>query len=495
MHQRVAPSPFIFALCWCACLFIVPPAARAGESLIKNGSFAEWNGATPVGWRLDVGARTNGASESTVRKIAGPALLLEGDGKTGVWRSVSQEFSARPNAYYRIQFEARAKDLVREANQFDNCYVGLMINDSGGQKLGLLYRNVFEADWAKGLIVARMPPETATATVLIFLSKTGLLGVKNVRVEQLQPDDSFAVLVDDMDRYYSFFASKAIDWNSLVNRYRERAQKAADSEEFVSVIKEMLAELGDMHVWINTPDGRTVPTHMNDSPPNFNYKAMAAELKSVRQFNRFGFIGRTEEGFAVAAIGTLSVDDKTLGEFSSALEGVLSDAPGLILDLRANSGGNELVAARIASMLTDERRIYAKAKIRAGNRHGDLIDQPPRLIAPRNQVTFTRPIVCLVGPRCVSSGEAFAMMLKAIPHATLVGQPTQGASGNPDPVALPNGVTVFYSRWTAELPDGTPLEGTGVQPDVFIEHKGDGDPTFDEAVKILSEKVTSGKAR
>ena len=74
-------------------------------------------------------------------------------------------------------------------------------------------------------------------------------------------------------------------------------------------------------------------------------------------------------------------------------------------------------------------------------------------------------------------------MMKALPHVTLIGQPTRGASGNPASVDLPNGISVSYSRWVDMLPDGTPIEGKGVSPDITVEHESPGDPTFDAAVK------------
>jgi hypothetical protein len=52
-------------------------------------------------------------------------------------------------------------------------------------------------------------------------------------------------------------------------------------------------------------------------------------------------------------------------------------------------------------------------------------------------------------------------------------------------VDLPNGVSVWFSRWVDELPDGTPLEGRGVPPDRKVPHAGPGDPTFREGLAIL----------
>lgn len=81
-------------------------------------------------------------------------------------------------------------------------------------------------------------------------------------------------------------------------------------------------------------------------------------------------------------------------------------------------------------------------------------------------------------------------MLKAMDHVTLAGQPTRGASGNPHPVKLANGVSVWFSRWVSMESDGRQTEGVGIQPDMVLVHSGKGDPTFRAAVQALKDKLS-----
>jgi C-terminal processing protease CtpA/Prc len=107
-------------------------------------------------------------------------------------------------------------------------------------------------------------------------------------------------------------------------------------------------------------------------------------------------------------------------------------------------------------------------------------------------------VVCVLGPGCVSSGEGFAKMMKCLPHVATLGSPTRGSSGNPRPFTLPGvPVTVMYSRWVDMLPDGTPVEGRGVPPEILVdlpetsyEH---ADPTWERALKVLREKVRAAR--
>lgn len=472
---------------------VVPTLAPAEEPQIINGSFEEWEGSTPVGWTIEIGATTGGNEpKSTIRKTDGPALMLQGNASTKAWQLVSQSFPVRPRGCYRFSFEGYVKDVKRDPGQFDNCYVGIFIKDGTGSVLSRDIRTVSVPAWKKDFLFFRPPEGATTGEVMIFLSKTGVLCVKNVHVESVKPEDSFQVLVDDMDRNYSFFALKGIDWKELSERYRDKAEGAKDTSEFIEVVVEMLSELEDIHVWIETSQGGRVSVYSSSGDENFNYRAVAQRLHGMRRFGRLGFVGRTSEGYGVVVATSLTADETTIRQFLAAIE-ELCDTPGMIVDLRANGGGSEPLAGRVAAMFADERRSYAGSLLRSSLEHDDFYQTEGRFVEPANGVTYRQPVICLIGRGCVSSGEGFALMMKCLPQVTLVGQPTRGASGNPAPVPLPNGVSVWYSRWISLLPDGTPIEGKGVPPDVLVQHEGQGDPTFDATVKMLGAKIAEFK--
>jgi C-terminal processing protease CtpA/Prc len=251
----------------------------------------------------------------------------------------------------------------------------------------------------------------------------------------------------------------------------------------------MLAELEDLHVWIELPDGRTLHPYASGHRANYDYRAVRAKLDPCRAFGQLGFTGRTKEGFGVVVIDALPPENDDL--YAQLIDATtrMFDAPGFVVDLRSNGGGAEPRAAQIAGLFADKRYLYARSKVRSGPRADEFRESRARYIEPAVSEPFTRPVVCLVGPGCVSSGEGFALMMKAMDHVTLVGQPTRGASGNPHPVTLPNGVKVWFSRWVSMEPDGTPIEGRGIAPHVRVEHTGPGDPTFQKAVELLRKKT------
>jgi hypothetical protein len=162
--------------------------AESAESIVVNGSFQKWTDGAPDGWTVEIGA-TNGAEapKSVVQSIKGPALMLRGDASTMAWHSVSQELPVQLGGKYRLEFETRTKDIRREGRQFNNCYVGVMSMDGSGKPIAPKIEDVAadSAEWKKHRVDFAVPQSAKSTKLLVFLSKSGILGVKNVCVTPL----------------------------------------------------------------------------------------------------------------------------------------------------------------------------------------------------------------------------------------------------------------------------------------------------------------------
>ncbi|KAF0247148.1 MAG: hypothetical protein FD180_87 [Planctomycetota bacterium] len=459
----------------------------AGDNLLTNADFAEWKEGLPAGWKAAKGAGAPGGKESEILKGEDGGVQLGGDGSTAVWRVLSQEMSGKAEGYLRLTFEARVTGLKVEGSQFDNAWIGLAGLGDGAQPLVEARERVISEDWTAFEML--MPQvKTPVVRVSVFLSKTGRLEARKFVLEKLAPEDSAGVLLRQLGRHYSYFDLKKLDWPAMVKRHRAKLEGAADAEAFAAAARDLLAELQDPHVYLDKPDGSRVGTFERKWARNFDYKWVGKQLESPVQIGKVAFAGTTADGFGVVAIGSLVLDEATAAKIVAEIDARL-DAPGFIVDLRGNSGGNEKWAQEFASIFADQERVYAKARFRNGPKSNDFGQEHERRVAPRKGKTFTKPVVVLTGPGCMSSGEGFVKAMKCLPHVTLVGLPTGGASGNPAPVALPNGVTVWFSRWYDMTPDGTSFEGKGIAPDIEVKQEGEGDAAFVKAVEILKEKT------
>jgi hypothetical protein len=156
-----------------------------GQSLVKNGDFEDWQDDKPADWQVEIGANNGGQKPvSELRRIAGPALMLRGDSTTMAWRSVSQDLSLQPQQSYTMSWEALAEGVKREGRQYDNCYVGVMHFDAAGKRLDMTIEDLSRVtEWKRQEIKISPPAATAKSKLIIFLSKSGSLKVKDISLE------------------------------------------------------------------------------------------------------------------------------------------------------------------------------------------------------------------------------------------------------------------------------------------------------------------------
>lgn len=475
-------------------LLVVPclgarPAA-AGDLAVRNADFATWQDGLPVHWTRSVGARSAGspATPSVIEQREQGGVALAGDADTRVWHLLSQTMNTPPSAYVELRFRARALGLQRARDQFGSCYVGLILRGADGKPRTFQVADVRHRAWQERVVRMRLPTKATRVDVAMFLSQSGRLEVQSVSLHTLGPDDAFDVLVSEMDRHYSHFHLNGIDWKALTAKHATAARAARTPAAFIDAIRPMLAALEDGHVWIQAPDGTRSWPHTPRVEPNFDVRVLMSRLEGGTQVVRSVLSGRTPEGFGYLALGTMQLDETQYAAVEAALRSHF-DTPGIILDLRVNAGGQETWGQRLCGLLARSRVHYASQQMRSGPAHDDLAAAGTRHVTPAAQGRYAGPVVALIGPGCVSSGEGMAMMLKAMPGIPLVGLPTRGSSGNPQPVTLPNRVTVWFSRWVSQLPDGTPIERRGVPPDITVKHVPGKDAALDEAVKILKAKA------
>lgn len=464
----------------------------AGDNLLTNGDLAEWKDGAPAGWEVMKGAGSDFGELSVLEKGGDGGMRLAGGKATGQWRVVKQQVKTDKERRYVLRFESRARGLALEPGQFDNANVQVFVNFQRMPRVtgsGTTFHPLDwepEYDWTPTEIL--LEPKLSLVVVSFFLSKTGSLEIRNVALAEASAGDSADLLVSQVGRTYSYFDAKKLDWGDIASRHREALRKAADPAAFADEACAMLAELKDIHVTVSVAHGPALPTFSRSWERNFSFDAIVPDLEDAVQFRKSGCIGKTSEGFVYLALLDLTFDD---GVLESVVAEILkrADAPGFILDLRANSGGDEKKAQAIAGLFADKERVYALSRVRNGP--GPRHFGPPRerLLRPRDGTPITKPVIVLTGPGCISSGEGFVKMMKALPHVTLVGGTTAGASANPVRVELPNGVTVHVSSWVDLLPDGTATEGKGIAPDVAVEFGTKGDAPFEKAVQLLKEKA------
>jgi carboxyl-terminal processing protease len=161
---------------------------------------------------------------------------------------------------------------------------------------------------------------------------------------------------------------------------------------------------------------------------------------------------------------------------------------GLILDLRANSGGRTDVGSRVASLFLErDTPIYLST-----SRRGQT---SARRATPPNQV-WTRPVTVLIDGGTASMGEILAATLQEQGVAQLVGETTAGAVAGSIVIPLIDGSALQVTTVRIDSGLGRILNNIGVEPDINIpmvpeDLRGGADPQLDVAMSVLRAQINT----
>ncbi len=319
-------------------------------------------------------------------------------------------------------------------------------------------------------------------------------GGKVSRAEMRAADNTEAVeeLRRAIDEKYSYRDLRNINWDRLFDKYVPAMEKAKTPQEFAEAAEELLANAKDAHIWVKIGDRNVKGGFKRRVTENYNFKILEETIPHWRKRSKAVFSGRFRDDIGYIFISSWSKGSaKALEQAYKALE-KFSDAPGLIIDVRGNSGGSEPLAQEFAGCFLNEPEVYARHVYRDVGEPGGFGRPRNRVIEPsEGRPKYRGKIAVLTGPVNMSSCEAFLLMMKQVPGCKLIGEKSYGSSGNPKPTELSNGVTVFLPSWKAMLPDGTCFEGEGIEPDILVkttekELKSE-DPVLAAALKWLRE--------
>jgi len=206
-----------------------------------------------------------------------------------------------------------------------------------------------------------------------------------------------------------------------------------------------------------------------------------------------------ESGLGYLRITTFSDDYNLMAQLWERYIKTLNDekVPGLILDLRANSGGSLGLAMSFAGYFTETTvELYTSYYYNENSGQFESTSGPT-LLEPA-PVFFGGPLAILVSPDCVSACEGFAYALQKAGRAIVVGHyPTAGAFGEvgQGQYLLPGEIKMQFPTGRPQLPDGqVAIEGTGVIPDILVpvteeSALGKVDALLQAAIKALLDQL------
>lgn len=331
--------------------------------------------------------------------------------------------------------------------------------------------------------------ESAESTPLAF--HTASAGGRGASFPPPTPDENDAA-IEELRRLigesYSYRDRVVRDWREVISREAPSMRGATSRAAFARCAARALATAQDLHITLGVNDA-TFPTYRVAPDRNFDARSVRAIVKGFTEHNGVVSSGELEGGVGYLLISGWPSDAAMYAPAFDVIER-FKDAPGLVIDVRPNGGGDESMAEQVAARFARARSVYSRNAYRDATSPTGFSRVFAREIGPDPaHARFEKPVVVLIGNGCMSSNESFVLMMRHGAGAVLVGDRTFGASGNPKGHNLGNGVQVRLPSWKDFLPDGSELEGRGVSPDVSVPERVSAadDPVIRAALKKLAE--------
>lgn len=308
------------------------------------------------------------------------------------------------------------------------------------------------------------------------------------------PTGNFEALWKIMDEHYCFFEYKqqayGLDWDAVYNKYKVRVSDKMSATQLFEVLCDMLSELRDGHVNLTSSMdyGRYWAWH-EDYPKNYSdtlerrylgtdYKIAAGLTYRVLDDN----IGYIRYASFQSPVGEGNLDDCL---------SYLALCRGLIIDIRNNGGGDLTTAEQLAGRFVNEKTLVSFIQHKTGAGHNAFSSLEPRYLEPSSNLRWHKGVCVLTNRSVFSAANDFAVMMRALPNVTIVGDHTGGGSGLPMSSSLPNGWTVRYSA--SPMYDRNKQQTEfGIAPDVSVSFTDEAtaagiDPIIETARELLTK--------
>lgn len=325
--------------------------------------------------------------------------------------------------------------------------------------------------------------EAAEVTPLRF--RTRAAGAPAVILTPQQNHAACGELRRVMKDVYSYRDRLRIDWNRVFDEAEPDLVACQRPVQFAKRIAPVLAQAQDLHMTLRVSPF-TFPTATRTMPRNADMRVLTRCIDGFARKGDDVSLGKFErDGIGYIGISSWSATDKPAPEIA-ALD-ALKDCKGLIVDVRFNSGGDEIRARDFAARFVSTPATYSKNQYRdpaSADGWGRVLERRIEPAGPR----FEGPVVVLMGRANMSSCESFLLMMKCA-DATLMGERSWGSSGNPHAFELGNGVTLVVPTWRDLTPEGAEIEGVGIAPDIELKYIPDPAGSADNLVDAARARL------
>jgi carboxyl-terminal processing protease len=332
------------------------------------------------------------------------------------------------------------------------------------------------------------------------------------------PERNFEFLWETFHNRYPFFELRHVDWKRQYETYRPKVTNKTSKDELFDIFCRMLRPLNDGHVELKAKlsGERKARYFRPEKKPRFHQEFTKRERKRLFKTTKRTLVGygfgkptKTEawmlhycRSAQFGYIRILELEGVSKRRLTAALDGIARDfgiLKGIIIDIRDNPGGEDSIAITIINRFCGRKRVAFHRKTKIGPGKTDFTPLKTWYLEPQGNVQFAGSIALLTCDSVFSGGEAFALALKELPQATIIGDHTNGIFSYQLEKKLPNGWELCLSYQVYLSANMVCYEGKGVPVDIkLLNKKADIengiDPLITRALGVLKSK-TAGAMR
>jgi carboxyl-terminal processing protease len=280
-------------------------------------------------------------------------------------------------------------------------------------------------------------------------------------------EKTFENLWNIFDKKYTLFVPKRVDWDALYKIYRPKVSSQTSESELFDIMAALLSHLNDNHVRLESPNRSYRSGILGTMPPMENFFPL---IKTKYLHGCKDCAAGMFSGWLTDSIGYFHIQYfENVEQSANVIDQILDefkDTKAIVIDVRENYGGEDMVGKVIADRFADKKRLYMLKSYKNGNGHNDFSLPQKWYVEPEGLIQYTKPVVLLINRYSVSEAEVFTLAMRVLPHVTIIGDATSGVFADVDKDILPNGWTLRYPYNLIVDSAGFCWEGIGIPADI-----------------------------